>query len=287
VRVFISYSRIDAKRALDVAEDVEALGHSVWYDRELPGGQPWWDRILEALRGSDVTLFLVSKTSLRSIACQREYRYALRLTKLVVPLLVGEDASEDILPPELRLTQLVDYRAGDKASMRELARALSVIAPAQFASRPLPDPLPEPPDAPVSQLASLIDRVNSRALPLAEQQTLLHEVMALVHSEEDGEAAREVLRALRGRADVVASVARNIDDLLAAADHRAFWLKYLRSWLLWGSVYVLMAWAAGFWVNEMTGDKGVATLVVVVPLVVGAGFLVRRRRRAVGQPAAL
>ncbi len=56
--------------------DVRALGHVVWLDEELSGGQVWWDEILAKIRECEALLFLVSPSSVESEACLLELHYA-------------------------------------------------------------------------------------------------------------------------------------------------------------------------------------------------------------------
>ena len=74
--IFISYSRNSEAIARDLADDIGALGNSVWFDEELTGGQAWWDRILATILDHDVFVFVLDPESLNSTACEREYKYA-------------------------------------------------------------------------------------------------------------------------------------------------------------------------------------------------------------------
>jgi predicted nucleotide-binding protein len=71
-KIFLSYSRVDLAFAQCLSSDLEKLNHTVWLDQELSGGQPWWEKILASIRGSDFFLFLLSPSSLDSQACKRE-----------------------------------------------------------------------------------------------------------------------------------------------------------------------------------------------------------------------
>ncbi len=55
-RIFISYSSKDRAIVGKLAEDLSALGHDLWYDKELSrtGGQSWWDNILAQIRDHDL-----------------------------------------------------------------------------------------------------------------------------------------------------------------------------------------------------------------------------------------
>src|SRR5579863_7780410 len=150
-RIFISYSRQSRTVAKGLAGDIEALGHTVWLDQELSGGQAWWDQILAIVRDSEVFVFVLDPDGLNSAACKLEFGYAHDLGKPILPVLVADGVSTNLLPPALSLVQFVDYTKQDRAAALALARAFAVIPPA----RPLPDPLPPAPDAPVSYLGGL------------------------------------------------------------------------------------------------------------------------------------
>ena len=58
--IFISYNHQKVDDTKVVAGAIEALGHTVWFDKELRGGQVWWDEILAAVRECDVFVTAVS-----------------------------------------------------------------------------------------------------------------------------------------------------------------------------------------------------------------------------------
>jgi hypothetical protein len=69
MKVFLSYNRADAAAAASIATDLEGLGHDIWYDTEISGGQSWWDTILAQIRESDLFILLMTTKSLNSEAC--------------------------------------------------------------------------------------------------------------------------------------------------------------------------------------------------------------------------
>ena len=56
-RIFISYHRRSQAVATGLAQDLEAMCHTVWFDQDLSGGQSWWNRILAMIRDTDVFVF--------------------------------------------------------------------------------------------------------------------------------------------------------------------------------------------------------------------------------------
>ena len=65
--VFISYARRDAVPVAALADDLGEFGYTVWLDREVSGGQHWWDRILDQIRTCDVFVFALSPAGLDSV----------------------------------------------------------------------------------------------------------------------------------------------------------------------------------------------------------------------------
>jgi hypothetical protein len=203
-RVFVSYSSLNAESVRGLAADIESLGHDAWLDRELSGGQRWWDQILKEIRDCDAFVFAVSAAAADSRACLSELAYAEALGKPVLPITVEPGLAESLLPPALAELQRVDYTTPDKAAFAALNRALSQLPPAP----PAPDIPPEAPPVPASYLFDLKTAIVDPAVMSAERQN-------------------ELLKELRGRlghghsrADVLALVRqfRRRDDVLVRID---------------------------------------------------------------------
>ncbi|MFN9622781.1 MAG: toll/interleukin-1 receptor domain-containing protein, partial [Cyanobacteriota bacterium] len=158
-KIFLSYSRNDQLPASNLAKDLRDLGHAVWMDQELTGGQAWWDQILANIRACELFVFVLSSASLYSTACQREYGYAADLNRPILPVLVRDGLSSSVLPPALSEVQFLYCRARHVEAIIALARALQSLPLGQ----PLPDPLPAPPEVPLSYLASLSLQIESPA----------------------------------------------------------------------------------------------------------------------------
>src|SRR5262245_20189245 len=170
LKVFISYSRKSQDSATLLVQDLQSLGHEVWFDQELTGGQAWWDQVLAKIRECEIFLFVLAPYALDSQACKLEYMYASDLRKIILPILVSDGVSINLLPPALSATQFVDYRRHDKSAALALVKALNHLGQ----PRPLPHPLPDPPPIPISYLGNLKDQIEQAAdLTLPEQITLL------------------------------------------------------------------------------------------------------------------
>ena len=212
--VFISYSRQREAVARTLAADLETLGHTTWFDLGLTGGQAWWDQILMRVRDSAVFVFLLDQDSLESTACQREYIYADELGKPILPVLVADGVSTNLLPPMLARIQFVDYRSQDRNAAFRLAKAISTVP----ASNVLPDPLPTPPTVPISYLGSLAERIESTTtLSYEDQSATLLDLKRGMRDPKSRNDVRTLLQRLRKRRDLFANIAEEIDDLLRSA----------------------------------------------------------------------
>ena len=95
--VFICYSRKDQTLALKTKEMLEGAGKEVWIDLEdLPASSRWRNEIQESITESIAFIYLVSKNSISSEYCQREYSFACQLNKRIFPVLLPETVYRDI-----------------------------------------------------------------------------------------------------------------------------------------------------------------------------------------------
>ena len=212
--LFISYSRNDQAIVANLANDLAGLGHQAWYDKDVTGGHAWWDSILGQIRECDVFLFILSPHGLKSKACVSELDYARALRKPLLPLLVSDQISANLLPEPLASIQYVDFRTGDRSAFVRLVRTLQELPPPAA----LPDPLPDLPEVPLSYLNRLANQVDSEHPLTFEQQTaLVTKLKEAVHDPESRRDAIEMLQRLRRRHDLLAVVVPDIDALLQEA----------------------------------------------------------------------
>ena len=211
--IFISYNRKSEAIVKNLVDDIEALGHNPWFDQELSGGHQWWGEILKQISLCDVFIFILSPESLDSMACKRELDYANHLGKPILPVLVTDGISTNLLPDELSQIQFVDYRDQDRKVGIRLAKAIASVPP----PRPLPNPLPPPPDVPLSYLGGLAAMVETASpLDYEKQSGLLIDLKRSLLDHETSQDACVLLGKLRKRRDLLASIAEEIDELLDA-----------------------------------------------------------------------
>jgi hypothetical protein len=214
-RIFISYSSKSKESVRTLAQDLGEIGHQIWFDHKLTGGKEWWDQILEQIRQCDLFVFALTPDALDSIPCQREYRYADALDKNILPVMLADGVSINLLPPELTVIQFVDYREQSKEAAFRLMTALSGLP----AARPLPMPLPEAPAVPISYEGELKVQIEAaKTLSFDEQSAILLKLRAKLDEYQQSnnrlDDIHELLRRFKKRDDLFARIDREIESLI-------------------------------------------------------------------------
>lgn len=209
--IFISYNRQNEATTKSLANDIEALGHTVWFDKKIYGGQAWWSRILEEIRTCDVFIFVIDPQSLKSTACKREYSYAADIGKAILPIQASDEISRNLLPPVLSKLEIVVYRSQDRDTAFVLAKAITNYP----SPSPLPNPLPPPPDIPITKLGALCEKVEAESLSFEEQSFLIVNLKTYMHDPENSYDALSLIEQLSKRPDLYAAIAKEIDSLFS------------------------------------------------------------------------
>ncbi len=155
INIFISYSRADdlfVEQLVPLLEQVFP-DFEIWYDQHITGGEDWWQRILKAIDACDLFIYLLSNDSLASSYCQAEFREALRLQKVCLPVVVRPKTNVGLAPSELneaiRSRQWVDMSGGFKnakanAALFRAVRLQTTNIPAQTPEPLHPTPMSQP-----------------------------------------------------------------------------------------------------------------------------------------------
>jgi sulfatase-modifying factor enzyme 1/TIR domain-containing protein len=165
MRLFVSYARVDKPYCQQVVDLLDA--HDVWYDHRLQAGQHWWDEILRRLTWCEGFIYLLSRESVTSEYCQREFAIAQRLDKHIFPVLIHNNTT---IPDSLKAIQYADLSNGfDARSVKHLLNAIYVTErDANAAQTPestnVPQELSKPPDvdevALIDEAAAALDEGN-------------------------------------------------------------------------------------------------------------------------------
>jgi hypothetical protein len=83
----VSHARTDSDFTARLRRDLTDQGFSTWMDqRDIPAGARWDAEIRQAIDAAQVVLVVLSPASVASKWVRKEYRYALRRGKVVIPL---------------------------------------------------------------------------------------------------------------------------------------------------------------------------------------------------------
>ena len=108
--IFISYSRDDRERVRYIANALEAAGHDVWWDPEIPPGESFANVIDQNLKNAACIIVAWSKSSVNSNWVQEEADDGM-MRKTLIPVMIDEID----LPRGFKRLQTADLRgwAGD------------------------------------------------------------------------------------------------------------------------------------------------------------------------------
>ena len=125
--VFISYKREEQPEARKLADTLEALGWSVWWDPKLRAGERFDDVIEQALTEAKCVIVLWSHRSVKSEYVKAEAHYALDKKKLV-PVAIDPDLQPSFRFRRLHTVKLVNWDTSRESSdFRELVEDIAAI----------------------------------------------------------------------------------------------------------------------------------------------------------------
>lgn len=168
-KIFISYRSTERKIVKEFAEILDSFGdYETWWDTELLPGDKWWKEIIRNLQSADIVIVMISRAYWESEPCELERNYATKLNIPIIPVKI--DAELNFLGEfaETQYHRFYNHQKIDKISQDELQAALK-----NTQLKPKPEPLPEPPKAPISLLVDIQIELNKRQLPGNEQKALL------------------------------------------------------------------------------------------------------------------
>lgn len=209
MKIFISYRSLDRETVRSLVHDLEDVGHEVWSDLNITGGQDWWERILEGVRDCDLFVFGLTPNWFTSDACIREFDYATLLNKNRLPVRLVNMQIENI-PPHIRRLQIVDYQPNTERAFRDLQRAINKMPPPPD----LPNPLPQSPALPLEPLAHYDQQLRKLKLERDAQSAMVFQLKQALRRRQDADKARQLLENLRKHPDTSDTIASRIDHAL-------------------------------------------------------------------------
>ncbi|MEU4445946.1 TIR domain-containing protein [Actinosynnema sp. NPDC050801] len=213
--IFVSYTRADESLVRALRDDLGRMGHQVWLDHEIHGGELWWREIIRTIQAARVFVFALSQASWKSVPCHAEFDYAQQLGVPVLPVQVGP---LDNLRIPIMERQLVDYRERSADAIVSLAGALT-----ELTARPrvLPNPLPPPPKVPFEYLYRIAELLGPQPIAPDRQEIIIGQLRRHLRTERDEIARADIvtlLREFRERGEITNMNTREIDEILAGME---------------------------------------------------------------------
>jgi TolB-like protein len=169
--VFVSYSRSDKDRVLEVAAKLRAAGVSLWVDQTgIDGATMWGEQIVNALEGAKVLLLMVTESAVHSQNVAKEVVLISERKGHILPVHLEPTQIPPALKYQLAGIQHIEYFTGSdageslKAILRSLERIGVKIAPPAEAKKPLPAAV-EPRPAPAAHAGAAVERGALAVLP--------------------------------------------------------------------------------------------------------------------------
>ncbi len=132
--IFLSYARVDQKKAKRIVNALEKLGYTVWWDTTIPAGETFDDVTEKALAAAKCVVILWSQKSVHSNWVKAEADEALRRDKLVPALL--ETVSIPLQFRRIQTVSLSNWRGGTShPGFKEMVRAIEGLVEASAKSR--------------------------------------------------------------------------------------------------------------------------------------------------------
>jgi TolB-like protein/tetratricopeptide (TPR) repeat protein len=127
--VFISYSREDKDRVLDLAAKLRSAGVSLWIDQGgIDGATLWGEEIVKALENAKVLLLVVTESAVRSHNVAKEVVLASERKGHILPVHLEPTQIPSSLRYPLAGIQHIEYFQGDPdTNLRTILRSLERV----------------------------------------------------------------------------------------------------------------------------------------------------------------
>ncbi len=125
--LFISYCRKDEETVGRLAGALRDAGYLIWLDSvpdDIPGGSPWAQKIVQAIRGAAVFVLVVSRHSMASDEVCKELHLAMEYKIQVIPLELDGTRIADKFAYHLAGIQRIDFTIDWQEGLDQLFKVL-------------------------------------------------------------------------------------------------------------------------------------------------------------------
>jgi tetratricopeptide (TPR) repeat protein len=115
VKIFISYSRIDASEYANIMHTyLKESGHEVFIDTsDIRGGEEWRNTIEKNISDCDIFVLIVSRSAYRRPEVKRELELADNMKKRIIPCINKKYVNYESLPDNIRKYNGINYERVD------------------------------------------------------------------------------------------------------------------------------------------------------------------------------
>lgn len=127
-KIFISYSRKDRRAARQLVGLIHRSPHEVWIDESgIDPGEGFPEKIIETIDQADFVMLLWSKNSRESRWVEREWNYAYKESKKILPLLLDKTPLPMALENINAFTSLIDEKLYRFLSIKKLPKQPNIL----------------------------------------------------------------------------------------------------------------------------------------------------------------
>lgn len=216
MKLFFSYSRAQEAELANIVH-ASKVYHECWYDQNIGAGDEWWKEILSQIRNCEIFVFLLSKESTKSKACQAELTYADQLGRHIIALQI-DDLDATFMPHLLKNNNTTPYKPENEGREVRFATILKNISDnlSEY-SKNWTDPslVPEP-VIPITELSDIYSVImQSGPLIAQEQRDLLFRLEKLLDKKlDDPEKIQYAINAFLERDDTTVYIGKKLSELI-------------------------------------------------------------------------
>lgn len=130
--VFISYTREDEKYALKLVKRLKREGIEAWVDKDILGGDHWWEVIVEKLKTCSAFIVIKSLDSQNSRWVQIECFLAVQWDKKIIPLCLSGDPGDFAILAGIQEIDVTKYQLPNHPFYKNLREYIQSINPEEY-----------------------------------------------------------------------------------------------------------------------------------------------------------
>jgi hypothetical protein len=216
MKLFFSYSRAQEAELANIVH-ASKVYHECWYDQNIGAGDEWWTEILSQIRNCEIFVFLLSKESTKSKACQAELTYANKLGRHIIALQI-DDLDVTFMPHLLKNNNTTSYKPENEGREVRLATILKNISDniGNYINNWADPGLVPEPAIPITELSEIYSTLKQdEPLNAQHQRELLFRLEKLIDKKlDDPQRIEYTINAFLERDDTTVYIGKKLSELI-------------------------------------------------------------------------